>query len=50
MRNLSKTSFFAQSDYSNYKLLFDSKLVGLHLVVPKIEASRTSSHFSPWNS
>ena len=37
----------AQSNYSNYKLPFDSKLVVLLLVVPEIEATRFLGHFSP---
>ena len=42
--------FFTQSNYSIYKLPFDTKLVALHLVVPEIEAPRLSGHFSPRRS
>ena len=39
--------FFAQSNHSIYKLSFDTKFVVLLLVVPEIEATRSSGHFSP---
>ena len=45
-----ENQFFAQSNYSIYKLPFDTKLVALLLVVPEIEATRSSGHFSPRSS
>ena len=40
---------FLQSNYSIYKLPFDTKLVALLLVVPEIEAPRSLGHFSSWS-
>ena len=48
--NLRENQFFAQSNYGIYKLPFDTKLVVLLLVVPEIEAPRSSGHFSPQSS
>ena len=45
-----ENQFFAQSNYSIYKLPFDIRLVVLLLVVPEIEATRLLGHFSPWSS
>ena len=45
-----ENQFFAQSIYSIYKLPFDTKLVALLLVVPEIEATRSSGHFRPRSS
>ena len=45
-----ENQFFVQSNYSIYKLPFDTKLVALLLVVPEIEAPRLSGHFSPQKS
>ena len=42
-----ENQFVTQSNYSIYKLPFDTKLVVLLLVVPEIEAPRSSDHFSP---
>ena len=45
-----ENQFIAQSNYSIYKLPFDTRLVALLLVVPEIEATRLLGHFSPWSS
>ena len=37
-----ENQFFAQSNYSIYKLPFDTKLVMLLFVVPEIEGTRSS--------